>query len=352
MKIDNYNLMSVAESTYTRVVTTKASLVSERIIEVTLPQEDPKDTLSLASKEEEQNPWKQLWEQSALSSKAPVNLTPKNSFPTNIGDLKSLLLQYLMESFFGIKHKKFEPQQQEKQWNLDSTFSLNLPQMRAYDRITASVQVEYYESETLTYQSKGIVNTADGKSIQIDIGFSMSRELYASMKTETTFEQAVCDPLVINYGGTAASLTDETFQFDLTLDGKKDNIHFASQGSGFLALDVNGDGKINDGSELFGPTTGSGFSELRAHDTDKNGWIDENDAVFNKLVIWSKNSDGTDTLYTLKDLGIGAIYLGDVATSFHLQSSEDKTVGQMQATSFFLKEDGGAGTISHIDLVV
>ncbi|MDL2220840.1 hypothetical protein LJC55_04150, partial [Eubacteriales bacterium OttesenSCG-928-N14] len=143
----------------------------------------------------------------------------------------------------------------------------------------------------------------------------------------------------------------ETFEFDLDFDGSMDSINFAGQGSGFLALDKNGDGKINDGSELFGPSTGSGFSELRNYDHDANGWIDENDDIFNNLLVWSKDKDGNDQLFKLKDLGIGAIYLGDVDTEFSFKGEGNQTQGVMRSTSFFLKESGGAGTVHHVDLM-
>ena len=122
-------------------------------------------------------------------------------------------------------------------------------------------------------------------------------------------------------------------------------------GSGFLVLDKNGDGRINDGSELFGPQSGSGFGELRAYDTDGNGWIDENDAIFDKLLVWSRDASGKDQLYKLKDLGIGAIYLGDTKTEFSMKGAGNTTQGVMRSTSFFLRENGSTGTVHHIDLM-
>jgi len=160
------------------------------------------------------------------------------------------------------------------------------------------------------------------------------------------------DPLVINYGGTAASLMGDRFMFDLTSDGNLDSLAVLGEGSGFLAVDWNGDGIINDGSELFGPSTGCGFSELRQYDLDGNGWIDANDEIFDKLVVWHRDKDGNDTVFTLRELGIGAIYLGDIATEFSFKDETNQTLGIMRSTSFFLKECGGAGTVSHIDMMI
>ncbi len=209
-----------------------------------------------------------------------------------------------------------------------------------------------HESESVSYTAQGRINTADGRTIDIDINMSMRREYTSYVSTSVRQQSQICDPLVINYGGTAASLSSETFSFDLDFDGKMDQVHFAGEGSGFLALDKNGDGTINDGSELFGPNSGNGFGELRAHDEDGNGWIDENDAVFSQLAVWTKDANGNDQLFKLKDLDIGAIYLGDTKTEFSFKDTDNNTQGIMRSTSFFLKESGGAGTVSHIDLAL
>ena len=57
---------------------------------------------------------------------------------------------------------------------------------------------------------------------------------------------------MINLNTDAANVTDQKFYFDLDADGELDEISTLASGSGFLALDKNGDGIINDGSELFG----------------------------------------------------------------------------------------------------
>jgi hypothetical protein len=201
-----------------------------------------------------------------------------------------------------------------------------------------------YESESISYQSQGIVRTEDGGEIKFDVNMYMARESAVAITGSYAREVVRCDPLVVNYGGNNTKLTAEKYDFDLDLDGNNDKISFVGQGSGFLALDKNGDGKINDGSELFGPQTNDGFEELRAYDQDGNGWIDENDDIYSKLRIWSKDEQGNDQLYTLKEVDVGAIYLGDISTKYNLGQ------GELTSTSIFLKDHGGAGTVSHIDL--
>ena len=131
-----------------------------------------------------------------------------------------------------------------------------------------------------------------------------------------------------------------------------DEISMLREGSGFLALDKNGDGKINDGSELFGTRSGNGFADLAVYDEDGNGWIDENDEIFDKLRVWSKDKDGKDVLKTLKEADVGAIYLGSTNSQFSLTDKKDNEVlGAVRSTGIYLKESTGmAGTVQQVDL--
>ena len=115
-----------------------------------------------------------------------------------------------------------------------------------------------------------------------------------------------------------------------------DKISYLEGDSGFLAIDKNNDGRINDGSELFGTKSGDGFKDLAMYDKDGNGWIDEADDVFNNLKIWTKNADGTDSLIAIGKAGVGAIYLGAASTQFSLNDLEtNETNGVIQKTGVF-----------------
>ncbi|WP_051226713.1 hypothetical protein [Butyrivibrio sp. MC2013] len=160
------------------------------------------------------------------------------------------------------------------------------------------------------------------------------------------------DPLIINTTAQTSGLSDKKFKFDLDADGKQDEISMTKAGSGFLALDKNDDGKINDGTELFGVKSGDGFRDLAEYDTDGNGWIDENDEVFEKLKVWSKTDDGKDEMKSLKESGVGAIFLGAENTEFTLEGEDGVLDGKVRKTGIFLKEDGTAGTIQHVDLAI
>lgn len=210
----------------------------------------------------------------------------------------------------------------------------------------------YSESEQTSFAASGTVKTADGREIKFDLQLSMSRQYHEESDISLRLGDAArkTDPLVLNFAGTAAQLTDQRFAFDLNGDGSTENINFLAPGSGFLAFDRNGDGKINNGSELFGPTSGDGFQELAALDDDKNGWIDENDAAFKQLTLWTPDKTDKDTLQSIGDSGVGAIALSRIATPFDLKTNANELLGQIRTSGIFLHEGGAAGTIQQIDL--
>lgn len=210
----------------------------------------------------------------------------------------------------------------------------------------------YTETEQTTVSASGVIKTADGKTINFQLDLSMSRSYAESTDISLRAGNAQRkDPLVINFGGSAAQLTDQKFSFDLDGDGNNEEIAQLGSGSGYLALDKNGDGKINDGKELLGPTTDSGFGELAALDQDHNGWIDENDAAFKQLKIWVPNADGGQ-LMSLADAGVGALALAHVGSKFELRGQGNSDLGGIRDTGIFLYEDGRVGSLQEVDLTV
>ena len=209
----------------------------------------------------------------------------------------------------------------------------------------------FEESESTSFSTTGTVKTADGREINFNVNVGMSREFQEYYREDLELASfSFCDPLVINLDTDVAQLEDQTFYFDIDGDGEKDEVSQLGAGSGYLALDKNGDGVINDGKELFGTASGNGFADLAKYDEDGNGWIDENDAVWNKLKIWTKDENGKDVLYTLADKGVGAICLQNASTDFTQKGANGQTLGAIRNTGVFLYENGNVGTVQHVDV--
>lgn len=210
-----------------------------------------------------------------------------------------------------------------------------------------------HEVEHTRFSAQGIVKTADGKEIQLDIELNMSREFIQQTNIDVVAGAArLKDPLVINFNGNAAQLTDEKYSFDIDADGSEDQISFVESGSGFLSLDQNNDGIINDGKELFGALSGNGFADLAKYDGDNNGFIDEGDDIYNKLRIWTHDAQGNSQLLALGQVNVGAIYLGHTDTPFEINDANNSSQGVIRQTGLYLGDDGSTGTVQQIDLVV
>lgn len=258
-----------------------------------------------------------------------------------IQQIKFTLIQELLQLLFGSsKEISIKPQ------NVCSDDSLHVKQptsqqFRLFETVEVNYESTYKEAESLKAQTQGTVKTMDGRSIDINLELTMQRSFYS----KTTLSKSVfIDPLVINFDGNLPQLCDTTFSFDLDCDGKADQISSLAKNNGFLALDTNQNGQIDDGSELFGTKSGNGFKDLSVYDSDKNQWIDENDPIFEGLRIWCN-----DELIGLGEAGLGAIYLGAQPTPYMLKNDENETLGKLRQSSFFLFESGEIGTISQVD---
>lgn len=210
------------------------------------------------------------------------------------------------------------------------------------------------EQEALAFSASGVIKTADGKEIAFKVSLAMSRSFVSEQNIRIVQGNAAAveDPIVVNFRGNAAQLTSNRFSFDLDSDGTKESVPTLADGSAFLVLDKNGNGQVDNGGELFGPSTGNGFSEMKTLDADGNQWLDESDAAFSQLRLWTPTAEGGGELSTLAERGIGALLVSSVATPFTVKDSTNDTLGQVRATSAYVSDTGGTGTVQQVDVKV
>ena len=125
-------------------------------------------------------------------------------------------------------------------------------------------------------------------------------------------------PIVLDLGGTGIHTVGAAAgqSFDLTGTGVSQKVGWITGNSGFLVRDLNHDGIINNGTEMFGTATKlangttakDGFAALQALDTNHDGVINAKDAAFSELKVWvDGNQDGISQageLHSLQSLGI------------------------------------------------
>jgi hypothetical protein len=156
---------------------------------------------------------------------------------------------------------------------------------------------------------------------------------YCMFEYGTVCQMSLCEPLcwnspiIIETNAHAIRLSSpaDGVIFDINANGHPARYSWPESGSGgaFLILDRNGNGTIDDGSEMFGSATPqpasdhpNGFLALAEFDKPENGGngngiIDPGDAIFTRLRLWiDENRNGIsepEELFTLSDKGVATI---------------------------------------------
>ena len=159
------------------------------------------------------------------------------------------------------------------------------------------------------------------------------------------------DPLALDLNGngieTLAADGHAGAMFDHERNGIRTGTGWVHSNDGILVYDRNGDGKINNGGELFGDNTllkgGStaahGFAALAELDENGDGKVDAADKTFSKLGVWRDlNHNGISEegeIFALKDLRIKSLNLG------YTQADKDLGNGNTLAeVGSYTDEDG------------
>ncbi|MEM1047722.1 MAG: calcium-binding protein [Pseudomonadota bacterium] len=161
------------------------------------------------------------------------------------------------------------------------------------------------------------------------------------------------DPLVLDLDGDGLELTSlgqSSVHFELDGDGFAERTAWVRSDDGFLAIDDNGNGTIDDLGELFGDATTDGFTELAGLDSNADGVIDALDARFADLLVWRDlNRNGiseTDELMTLTEAGITSLSL-----TTRTPTVTDVRGNEVRAEADITFADGRQSTISDVVLV-
>ena len=250
---------------------------------------------------------------------------PSQEDSTSLTDAKSLITAWVYEYFTG--HRA------------DLRRFASAPKAVSNGRgqpswgVSYSRQEIHQEKESSTFAAQGTVKLTSGKEISFSLKLSLNRE--STTVNGVTFQAGQsADPIAVNFDGSRCTVIRERQKFDLNGDGKDELIATLASGSAWLAQDKNGDGVVNNGKELFGPSSGSGFGELAALDSDHNGWVDSGDSAYNSLGVFQ---DGKFT--SLTEAGIGALAVASAATPFSLKQGS-QLLGTVQRSGVYLTEDG------------
>jgi len=158
--------------------------------------------------------------------------------------------------------------------------------------------------------------------------------------------KAKSSPLVVDLDNDGIELKQLQYswaRFDLDGDQLAERTGWVKGDDGLLAWDKNGNGKIDNTSELFGTKTTDGFLVLKTLDSNSDGQISSSDANFSNLRIWQDvNEDGrTDAgeLFTLAQKNIASINLNYTGVNV------DNAGNTITSTSTFTRTDTSTGSI-------
>lgn len=212
-------------------------------------------------------------------------------------------------------------------------------------RVSYSRRETVQEAERSVFRAEGNVKLSSGKEITFSFRLEMNRELTVVNGVAVTAGNTQ-DPIALNFDGLGVRLNGAREAFDLDGDGVDEMIATLADGSGWLGEDRNGNGRVDDGGELFGPGTGNGFVELAARDGNGDGWITEDDAVYERLGAWRG-----EEFVSLRELGVGALSVASVTTPFALKEGTE-LLGEVRRSGVYLTEEGVAGALQQVDLSV
>ena len=252
--------------------------------------------------------------------------------PTNKEELKAHIFKMMlkMSKNGGDVDTEFEPGSKEESQSLSKAFFAAISSVfTSTTKIEAAVQVP--------------------PKINASAAQFRSQTESSSLRVEEVTAQ-VADPLVLDLSGEGIKLSKagEGAYFDITGDGKKENVAWVRENTAFLTYDRNGNGVIDDGTEFFGDQNGAadGFKELAKYDDNKDGIIDNKDRIFEALKLYRDlNGNGKidkDELATLSEMGIKQLNLNCVAVD------QDINGNSLILNGTFEKVDGSKGQLADV----
>ena len=211
------------------------------------------------------------------------------------------------------------------------------------DRLT--VEEWQLHQQELSYNMQGEFDI-NGQHLSLDYSFYIASKKIQYNSFETT-AAALKDPLIVQFGNQSIGEISGQESFDINQDNKMDNLPVFSGDVGYLVYDKNGNNKADNGSELFGPTSGNGFNELAQLDENNNGFLDKEDSAYQQLYIWQPDNS---TWLSLADAGIEAISTQAIATPYTFYDKNDEVQAQLRNSSFAISESGRGFGVHQVDV--
>jgi hypothetical protein len=235
-----------------------------------------------------------------------------------------------------------------------SSFAALLTSQIATLTTSQTVALTTAQMQALTATQMQGMTTRDIAALSTSQVIALSEMGFTALQTQALSANAklVYTPIVLDLNGngiTTLAMADGV-QFDLLASGQPVQTGWVAPSDGLLVRDLNTDGTINNGTELFGNATvlsdgskaADGYQALAELDSNHDGVISNADAVYSQLGVWiDADTDGfsdAGEVQTLTALGIT-----EIAVTAQVTTTQDNgnTIG---LTSSYQTADG----VSHL----
>ena len=280
-------------------------------------------------------------------------------------DLEHAIKQAVNDS---ILHKLFSAIARSEQGLFDgynnNSSSLNSPGSEFSDNsLQESLNFDFSQSISQSFEFDLSINS---NSFSLDVAFSREKTRQInfsdtengvvfsvnqtfiesfSLSLDISFgEVEQADPLILDldFNGFKFASTEKTVAFDLDADGQTDSLTPLAGKDALLAIDLNKNGRIDNGLELFGDAGGAkdGFAALQRYDDNNDQLINAQDRVFNELLLLQFSDNNEQQISQLTEQQIESLSL----------ESKEKNVdflhgNQLTSVSNFTKSNGEQGVI-------
>ena len=180
----------------------------------------------------------------------------------------------------------------------------------------------YQEEITLSVRTKDATNQEQGVIQEVSLSINV-----------TESARWISSPIILDldHDGIETLGLENAVRFDIDADGDKDKTGWVGADDGLLVRDINGDGIINDASELFGEETikndgtkaKDGYDALKELDSNNDGVINKDDELFDELKVWRDlNSDGITDENEM--ISLEAANVSEISLEYEESNIEDK----------------------------
>jgi hypothetical protein len=165
------------------------------------------------------------------------------------------------------------------------------------------------------------------------------------------------DPLILDLDGDGIQTISKAVGIHFDHDGNQfsETTGWVGKNDGLLVWDRNGNGTIDNGSELFGNSTllntgiyaGNGFAALAELDSNRDGKVDAKDTAFQQLRIW-KDGDSNAVLADGELLTLDAAGVRSISLRYTNQNFTDTQGNRILQVGTYTRLDGSTSTIDDV----